>query len=67
MVCHVSSAHVIYTYRGLVGGSVALLSVLWCTWSATYLFTAQHMADQRLLVAYPLFLFYACFALLTVF
>ena len=34
---------------------------------ATYLFATPHMQDQKLLVAYPLLLFYACFALLTIF
>jgi hypothetical protein len=53
--------------RGVVGGSLVTMSVLWCTASATYLFTSQHMPQQRLLVAYPLLLFYACFALLTIF
>lgn len=50
---------------GLIGGSMA---VFWCTLTASNMFvTVLSMRDQRILVAYPVALFYACFALLTIF
>ena len=54
--------------RGLVGGVAGLLSILWCTYSATRFFVAAlRMTPQRWLIAYPTLLFYACFALITIF
>jgi hypothetical protein len=50
---------------GLIMGSVA---VFWCSFSASNMFVAVlSMQEQRLLIAYPIFLFYFCFALLTIF
>ena len=47
---------------------LSVASILWCTYSASTMFvTVLSMKDQRLLVAYPVGLFYACFALMTVF
>jgi hypothetical protein len=53
---------------GLVGGLVALAAVAWCTYSAVRFFEAiTRMTSHRWLLAYPTFLLYACFALITVF
>ncbi|KZO95610.1 Yip1-domain-containing protein [Calocera viscosa TUFC12733] len=53
---------------GMLGYIVSLLSVTWCTHSASAIFCAVlAMHDQRLLVAYPIALLYGCFGLLTVF
>ena len=53
---------------GSVGGVLSVLAILWCTYSASTMFvTVLSMRDQRWLVAYPVGLFYAFFALLTVF
>ncbi|KAF7288677.1 hypothetical protein HMN09_01373700 [Mycena chlorophos] len=53
---------------GLVGYVLSLLSILWCTYSASGIFVAVlRMSDQRLLVAYPIGLLYGCFALLSIF
>ncbi|KZT56576.1 Yip1-domain-containing protein [Calocera cornea HHB12733] len=53
---------------GMLGYIVSLLSVSWCTYSASAIFCAVlAMHDQRLLVAYPVALLYGCFGLLTVF
>jgi hypothetical protein len=42
--------------------------VLWCTNAAALFFVvALGLDDQRWLVAYPVMLFYACFALISVF
>ncbi|TDL24304.1 Yip1-domain-containing protein [Rickenella mellea] len=53
---------------GFVGSVLSVLSILWCTYSASGIFVAVlRMSDQRLLVAYPVGLLYGCFALLSVF
>ena len=52
----------------IVGYVLAVLSIVWCTHSASGIFTAVLRMDrQRLLVAYPVGLFYACFSLLSIF
>ncbi|KAJ3190313.1 hypothetical protein HDU85_000608 [Gaertneriomyces sp. JEL0708] len=52
----------------LVGLILSVLSVLWCTYSASSMFTTVLvMNEQRLLVAYPVGLLYSAFALLAVF
>ena len=49
---------------GMLGYSLSLLSIAWCTHSASSIFVAVlRMSDQRLLVAYPVMLLYGCFAL----
>ncbi|KAJ1974923.1 hypothetical protein H4R35_003386 [Dimargaris xerosporica] len=51
-----------------IGYILSSMAVLWCTFSASTLFvTTLSMSNQRLLVAYPVGLFYTCFALMTVF
>jgi len=53
---------------GMIGYILSLLSVSWCTHSASAIFCAVlAMHDQRLLVAYPVALLYGVFGLLTVF
>ncbi len=53
---------------GLIGQIVSLGIVVWCSRSATTMFTTVlDMHDQTLLVLYPNVLVYACFALLTIF
>jgi protein YIPF5/7 len=55
-------------YSGAFGYLLSILSILWCTYSASGIFVAVlQMSDQRLLVAYPVGLLYGCFALLSVF
>lgn len=50
---------------GLIFGGA---TVLWCTASSSSMFvTALSMREQRILVAYPIGLFYSCFALMTIF
>ncbi|KAJ3008566.1 hypothetical protein HKX48_008454 [Thoreauomyces humboldtii] len=52
----------------VVGLILSSLSVLWCTYSASAMFTTVlSMNEQRLLVAYPVGLLYSAFALLAVF
>lgn len=55
-------------FKATVLPLLSIFSVLWCTYSASLMFvTVLSMSDQRLLVAYPVGLLYAVFALLTVF
>lgn len=55
-------------HSGSMGYMLSLLSILWCTYSASGIFvTVLRMSDQRLLVAYPVGLLYGCFALLSIF
>lgn len=50
------------------GSILALVFILWCTLTSTRFFEAGLMCrEQRYLIAYPLFLLYSCFALITVF
>lgn len=63
-----SGFSVVLKLGGMVGLILSVVSILWCTWSSSAMFTTTlHMTDQRLLVGYPVGLFYACFALMTVF
>eukprot|EP01126_Amoeba_proteus_P034372 TRINITY_DN3423_c0_g1_i3.p1 TRINITY_DN3423_c0_g1~~TRINITY_DN3423_c0_g1_i3.p1 ORF type:complete len:258 (-),score=26.62 TRINITY_DN3423_c0_g1_i3:478-1251(-) len=48
-------------------GITAFFCILWCTRSSVMMFTQPDMVHQRFLIAYPLGLFYTCFALLTIF
>ena len=51
-----------------IGLSFSLLSVIWCTYTATrYIEAAFELVDQRYLIGYPVGLFYICFALISVF
>lgn len=46
----------------------ALVSIIWCTNSASVMFvTVLDMSQQRFLVAYPVALLYSAFAMLAVF
>ncbi|KAG5639401.1 Protein yipf5 [Sphagnurus paluster] len=64
----VSAISVMMVLDGAFGYLLSILSILWCTYSASGIFVAVlQMSDQRLLVAYPVGLLYGCFALLSVF
>jgi protein YIPF5/7 len=53
---------------GIVGIILTAVCVVWCTLCAAAMFVqASHLVNQRLLIAYPLALFYTCFALFTIF
>ncbi|KAJ3446722.1 protein yipf [Anaeramoeba flamelloides] len=46
----------------------AIVCVIWATYSATNIFVKILQSNQqKFLIAYPVFLFYACFAVLTIF
>ncbi|KAJ3724574.1 Yip1-domain-containing protein [Lentinula raphanica] len=64
----VGGISVAMTLDGLFGYILSLVSIIWCTYSASGIFVAVlRMSDQRLLVAYPVGLLYGCFALMSVF
>ncbi|KAF8664365.1 hypothetical protein AX16_000737 [Volvariella volvacea WC 439] len=64
----VSAINVMVSLDGTLGYFFSILSILWCTYSASGIFVAVlRMSEQRLLVAYPVGLLYGCFALLSVF
>ncbi|KAI0782332.1 Yip1-domain-containing protein [Abortiporus biennis] len=64
----VGALSVMVTLDGMLGYMLSLLSILWCTYSASGIFVAVlRMSEQRFLVAYPVGLLYGCFALLSVF
>ncbi|GHJ85624.1 hypothetical protein NliqN6_2026 [Naganishia liquefaciens] len=51
-----------------LGYVLAILSMLWCTYSASSIFVAVLRMDrQKVLVAYPVGLLYGCFGLLSIF
>ena len=59
---------IVVNLRGVVGLILSALTILWCTYTATRFFQAiLSTPEQRYLMAYPVFLFYACFALITIF
>ena len=54
--------------RGLAGALCIPLAVLWCAYAASLFFVAALDADdRRWLLAYPVALFYTCFALISIF
>ncbi|KDN53197.1 Yip1-domain-containing protein [Tilletiaria anomala UBC 951] len=67
-LCILSAVSIVIRLDGIFGYVLAPLFILWCSSSASGIFVSiLRMSDQRFLVAYPVGLFYACFALLSVF
>jgi hypothetical protein len=63
-----SGLGVLFNLSGVAGNLVAGAAICWCTLSASKLFvTALELRQQQLLVAYPCFLLYGVFALITMF
>lgn len=63
-----SAMGVVVSLQGYLGMAAAVVAVTWCSASASNLFvSAFDMQKQQLLVAYPCFLLYGVFALITVF
>ncbi|KAG0742619.1 hypothetical protein G6F57_004217 [Rhizopus arrhizus] len=63
-----SGLGVVLNLGTILGTILTVISTLWCTFSSSGMFTSVlHMSEQRILVAYPVGLFYACFALMTFF
>jgi hypothetical protein len=52
----------------IVGVVIVIAAIAWCTYSASGMFTAvSGMRGMRFLVAYPLFLFYVGFGIMSIF
>lgn len=67
-LCILSTASIVVRLDSFIGYIVSPLFILWCSTSASGIFVSiLRLSEQRLLVAYPVGLFYACFALLSVF
>jgi len=63
-----SGISILLKLRGAVGYGLGISSIFWCTYSSSSIFvTILGMKNQRILVAYPVGLLYACFALITIF
>lgn len=64
----ISVLGVFLSLDNLLGYVASLLAVFWCTFSASGFFVAVlKLHNVRLLVAYPLFIFYSVFALMAIF
>ena len=67
-ILFLAAVAVILPLKGPLGWALVPPSIAWCTLTATRFFEATLSAkEQRYLIAYPAFLFFACFALITVF
>ncbi|CAG8644987.1 12925_t:CDS:2 [Funneliformis caledonium] len=63
-----SCVGVAFPLSGPPGLVASALAIIWCTYSSSTMFvTVLQMSEQRILVAYPVGLLYACFALMTIF
>lgn len=63
-----SALAVLVSLQGVLGGLLGLLAIAWCTVTSTRFFDkALNMSHHRYLIAYPVLLQYACFALITIF
>lgn len=63
-----SAYTIIFPLTGLLGFFLTMLAIVWCTHTSSDMFIAMlYMEDQRFLVMYPIALFYASFALMTVY
>ncbi|PKI83609.1 hypothetical protein MVES1_002604 [Malassezia vespertilionis] len=67
-LCLLGAINVFLRLNSVFGYIVTPLFILWCCTSASGIFVSiLGMHNQRFLVAYPVGLFYACFAMLSVF
>eukprot|EP00128_Syssomonas_multiformis_P004897 Colp12_sorted_trinity150504_noHs@36115 len=63
-----SSVSILLSLKGTFGLLFGGLSILWCTYSAAHMFVGVlQLHNQFLLVAYPCWLLYSVFALLTIY
>lgn len=64
----VSALGMVMNMDGLVGYGVTITAIAWSTYSASAIFVSVlQMTDTRMLVAYPVALFYSIFAILSLF
>lgn len=66
-IVFISAITVIISLNNIIGGVLTFIAVSWSTYTATRFFEAAlQMQNHRYLIAYPTFLVYASFALITV-
>ncbi|KAK6524927.1 hypothetical protein TWF281_011819 [Arthrobotrys megalospora] len=64
----VSLFGVAFPMDGMIGFAVTSVAISWCTYSSSAMFVAVlRVRDMRLLVAYPLALFYCVFGIMSIF
>lgn len=63
-----SALGIVVNMDNALGYICAAFSIAWCTYSASAIFvTVLQLSDMRVLVAYPLALFYGVFSIMTIF
>lgn len=63
-----SALAILVQLNNVIGYSLAVVCVSWCTWAASGFFVrVLNLSNARPLVAYPLGMFYSVFALMTIF
>jgi len=58
---------IVLSLNSVAGSIVSVLCLIWSTSSSSMMFSSINSEDQKLLFAYPLALYYTCFALLAIF
>lgn len=67
-LCFLAALGVFVSLDNMFGYIVGLLAVFWSTWSSSGLVTASlDLHNVRILIAYPLLIFYSVFALMAIF
>lgn len=67
-LCFLSTFGIFFSLDNWIGYIAGLISVVWCTWSSSGLFTFYlQLHNVRVLIAYPLMIYYSVFALMAVF
>ena len=63
-----SLVNIVFDLKGSIGFVLSIFCILWSAFSASKFFERiVDLSEQRWLIAYPLCLLYACFALITIF
>lgn len=67
-ICLLALVNVVIDLNSWFGAVLSLGVICWCTYPCTRFFEkVMRMTDHRWLIAYPVFMLYACFALITIF
>ena len=67
-ILFLSTINIVVNLKGKIGFIVSIFFVIWSAFISTRFFEKlTQMSHQRYLILYPMALFYACFALITVF
>merc|ERR1712154_46588 len=67
-IIFLSTINIVFNLKGKIGFLLSTFFVMWSAFIATRFFEKlTEMSHHRFLILYPMALFYACFALITVF